>query len=393
MIAAPVRLAAGYFIYFAAVGVFTPFWSPYLAWRGFSAIEISWLLAASAAVRAVGPLLIGWLADLNHPTQVMRLAALLALASFMVLPTSASLPGFLAFSVLFSLTWNAVVPLVDVHTLTHPDAGAAGYGRIRLWGSIGFIVAAWLAGTAFQRVAYGILPGILVTLVALTLLVTLLIRPLAPPVVTAVGPGFVALLRTRAAAVSLLIAALMAISFGAYYTFFSLYLERYGYSRQMIGLLWALGVVAEIVVFAAGQPLLRRFSIRSLFLLAAGGTGVRWLLVALLVQQPLVLALSQLLHCLGFAVLHYAIVLTAQRLFAPGMESRGQTLFSSVGYGLGGTLGTLLAGMMWTVFSPRASYVSAAFIVVLAAVLAAVGLRGTALDKAPVVRDTEKSRT
>jgi PPP family 3-phenylpropionic acid transporter len=102
----------------------------------------------------------------------------------------------------------------------------------------------------------------------------------------------------------------------------------------------------------------------------------------LLVQHPFALALSQLLHCLGFAVLHYAMVLTAQRLFPETLRSRGQAVFSSVGYGLGGMLGNLLAGVIWVAFSPRASYVTAAFIVVCAAVLAGLGLRGTELDEA-----------
>jgi PPP family 3-phenylpropionic acid transporter len=103
------------------------------------------------------------------------------------------------------------------------------------------------------------------------------------------------------------------------------------------------------------------------------------------VEYPLALAFAQLLHCLGFAVLHFAMVLSAQRLFPAGLASRGQALFSSVGYGLGGMLGNLLAGVIWVGFSPRTSYVSAAFIVVLAAVLAIVGLRGTVLDSRPTI--------
>ena len=382
MISPSARLATGYLAYFAAVGVFTPFWSPYLASRGFSALEISWLLGAGAGVRAIGPVLVGWFADLNHPTRVLRLAVLFALVSFALLPAHASLWGFIAFSVLFSLTWNSVIPLYDVHTLDHLGVGSARYGSIRLWGSLGFVASSWIAGMVFQVLGYRRFPWVLGGLVALTLMTTLYIRPMRRVSGTGARQNFAASLRSRAAWVSLLVAALIAVSFGAYYTFFSLYLERHGYSRGTIGLLWALGVVAEIVVFATGHTLLHRFSIRSLFVLAASGTALRWAMVALLVQHPLALAASQLLHCLGFAVLHYAIVLTAQRLFPSGVQSRGQALFSSAGYGLGGMLGNLLAGVMWVAFSPRASYVSATFIVVLAAVAAAVGLRGTELDEA-----------
>lgn len=381
---AAARLAGSYLIYYGAVGVFTPFWSPYLASRGFSALEISWVLASAAAVRAVGPLLIGWLADLHHPTRVLRLMALVALASFAILPKEARLSGVVAFSLLFSLSWNSVSPLFDVHALSCQGGGSARYGRIRLWGSVGFILASWLGGAGFERTGYGALPVLMTTLVGLTLIATLLIRPLTsvPGAATQYVP-FGSTLLSRATIVALLIAALLAVSFGAYYVFFSMYLGLHGYGKQATGLLWALGVLAEVVVFAAGSALLRRFSIRMLFVVAALGTCVRWLIVAWWVEYPLALVVAQLLHCLGFAVLHFAMVLSAQRLFPAGLASRGQALFSSVGYGLGGMLGNLLAGVIWVGFSPRASYVSAAFIVVLAAVLAILGLRGTVLDSRP----------
>jgi len=377
------RLAAAYFVYFAAVGIFTPFWSPYLASVGFSALQISWVLGAAAGVRAIGPILIGWFADLNHPTRVLRFTALAALVCFAMLPAHPILSGFIAFAVLFSLTWNSLIPLLDVHTVSHLGAGSSRYGRIRLWGSLSFIASSWAAGMGFQWLGYEPFPWLLGALVLLTLAATLSIRPMTRLSASAVPEDFADSLRSRAAYVSLAVAALVAVSFGAYYTFFSLYLESNGYSRGTIGLLWAVGVAAEVAVFAMAHRLLSRFSIRSLFVMAAAGTALRWIAIALLVQHPWALTLSQLLHCLGFAVLHYAMVLTAQRLFPASLQSRGQAVFSSASYGLGGMVGNLLAGVIWVAFSPRASYVTAAFIVVCAAVLAGVGLRGTELDRAP----------
>lgn len=380
---APARLAASYFVYFAAIGIFTPFWSPYLASRGFSALEISWLLAIAAAVRSCGPVLVGWLADLNHPTWVLRLAALVGVASFAVLPQQSVLAGFMGFSVLYALSWTSIAPLIDVHTLAHLGSGSARYGRIRLWGSIGFIVAAWLGGAFFERMGYAALPRLMLCLVGGTLLATLLVHPIARTAGIVADAPFGASLRSRATVVSLSVAGLIAISFGAYYVFFTLYLSLHGYGKQTIGGLWALGVIAEVVVFAFGPSLLQRVSIRSLFTLAAAGTCVRWLMVALFVRYPWVLAASQLLHCLGFAILHFAVVLSAKALFPARSANRGQALFNSVGYGAGGMVGSLLAGVMWVEFSPQASYVSAAFIVVLAAALAWVGLQGTVLADRP----------
>jgi PPP family 3-phenylpropionic acid transporter len=194
--------------------------------------------------------------------------------------------------------------------------------------------------------------------------------------------AFRAGLRGRAVWVALLIAALIAISFGPYYAFYSIYLEASGYARSTIGILWALGVLAEIAVFAYGGPVLARFSIRALLIAAATATAVRWTVIALFPESIALLAAAQLLHCLGFAVLHVAIVLTAQRSFTADAAGRGQALFSSVGYGAGGMLGSLFGGLAWTALSPRATYLGAALVVSIATVCAVFGLRGTALDQA-----------
>lgn len=375
------RLSAGYFMYFGAVGIFTPFWSPYLALRGFTALDIGLLMAAAAAARVIGPLALGWIADTSgRPTSTLRLAAGSAAITFALLALASGFAGFMALMALFSLFWNSIVPLYDAHTLAHLGEARARYGHIRLWGSVGFIALSWFGGIAFEHSGYETVPLFMIVLVVATLLMTLATQPMRPHARQVRSQGFREALRSRAVIVALVVAALVVTSFGPYYVFFSLYLEQQGYSRGAIGFLWALGVAAEIGVFAQGQALLARFSIRTLFVLAAAGAAARWMIIAVLVDSAVAVAFAQLLHCLGFAVLHLAMVLTAQRLFPQGLESRGQAVFSSVTYGLGGTLGSVLAGVMWTTISPQASYLWAAFIVVLAAFFAALGLRGSALD-------------
>jgi PPP family 3-phenylpropionic acid transporter len=214
-----------------------------------------------------------------------------------------------------------------------------------------------------------------------TLAATMSIAAAPPAVHAASSTSFRSALRSRAVLVSLLVAALISMSFGPYYAFFSIYLESFGVGRGTIGFLWALGVVAEIGIFAAGGSVLAKFSIRALLTGAALATAIRWLVIAWFAQHVVLIALVQLLHCMGFAVLHFAIVMSAQRLFPPEAASRGQALFSSVGYGIGGMLGSLFGGVVWSEISPTASYVCAAVVVVLAAFCAAAGLRGTSLDR------------
>jgi MFS transporter, PPP family, 3-phenylpropionic acid transporter len=376
------RLGAGYFTYFGAVGIFVPFWSPYLALHGFSALEIGLLVSLMAAARSIGPLGLGWLADVSRrPTVVLRVAAGLAMVTFALLPLQSHLAGFACLTLLFGVFWNAVIPLYDAHALSHLDNAAAHYGRLRLWGSVGFIVVAWAAGLVFDRVGYLQVPPLMFFLIAATFLVMLTIDPMQIRSLPVRPRQLGSSLRSRTVLISLMTSALVVMSFAPYYVFFSIWLEQYHYSKAAIGALWALGVIAEIGIFFIGPTLLSRFSIRTLFIAAAAGTAVRWIAVAWLVHHPWLLALSQLLHCLGFAVLHFAMVLTAQREFPDELANIGQSVFSSVAYGAGGLIGSLLAGVIWTTISPRASYVGAAFIVVLAAICAAQGLRGTPLDR------------
>jgi MFS transporter, PPP family, 3-phenylpropionic acid transporter len=376
------RLSSAYFVYFCAIGIYTPFWSPYLALRGFDAFEIGLLLAISAGVRAVGPLVFGWFADASgRPTLVLRLAALLSVLSFSLLPLLSTLFGFIVLTVLFSFAWNSIAPSLDAHTVARLGQTSARYGRIRLWGSVGFIALSWLGGVLFEIQGYEWVPVLMMGFVVATLATTMSI--VATPAVSHahVSSSFGSTLRTRPVVIALLVAALISMSFGPYYTFFSIYLESFGFSRSTIGFLWALGVLAEIGIFAAGGSMLARFSIRALLVSAAIATALRWAVIAWFPQHVVLIAMVQLLHCMGFAVLHFAIVMSAQRLFPAAAASRGQALFSSVGYGVGGMLGSLLGGWIWSAISPQASYLSAAVVVVFAAFCAAVGLRGTSLDR------------
>ncbi len=376
------RLCAGYFMYFGAVGIFAPFWSPYLSLRGFSAVEIGLLIALVAAARCVVPIGLGWLADVTQrPTMILRVVAGFAVVCFALFPAQSGLSAFVLLSLLFGAFWNSIVPLYDAHTLSHLGRESARYGGLRLWGSIGFIVFALAGGMIFDQSGYARVPWLALVPMIAVFLVTLTLTPMAVPAgrvsLRDLGPA----LRSRAVRVALTVAALVVMSSGAYYAFFSIWLEQNHYGKSAIGLLWAVGVMAEVGIFAVGPSLLARFSIRTLFVAAAAGTAVRWMVVAWFASHAVLLTLSQLLHCLSFAVLHFAMVLTAHSEFPRGLQSSAQALFSSVAYGIGGLLGSLLAGVIWTTVSPRASYVCAAFIVVLATLCAVVGLRGTALDQ------------
>ncbi len=370
-------LAAGYFAYFGAVGIFQPYWPAHLKELGYPAAAIGALMAAFSAVRVVGPIGSAWLAD-HLPDRRPLLIASTALAAATVFALAhaealwASLLGLCAFSLFF----NGVMPVYDAHTLDRLGADAHRYGWLRLWGSIGFVVTSYGVGYALDRLGPGTVPWSLFGAVLLTALLMFAL----PPAVrgqprAAAGGTFVAALKRPALVAFLLVCFLQLASFGAYYSFYTLYLQRYGYDATTIGFYWAWGVVAEIAVFVLGPRLVRRFPLLVLLYAALAGTAVRWALVAAFPDRPAVMLFAQTLHLFGFGLFHAVTVLLAPRLLPPGSEARAQALVSSFGWGAGGIAGSLLAGALWQAAGPRSVYAGSLIIVMLAIVVAVAALR------------------
>ena len=153
---------------------------------------------------------------------------------------------------------------------------------------------------------------------------------------------------------------LMQASHGPYYTFFSIYLESFGYSRTSIGQLWALGVFAEIGVFLLIPRLLPRFGTRQLLLLAASLTTLRWLLIAVFPAYPGMIGLAQTLHAASFGLYHAVSIYLVHRLFTGTHQGRGQALYSSLSFGAGGAVGSLASGYLWKGIGPEAMFLLAA---------------------------------
>lgn len=385
-------VAAGYCAYFGAVGVFQPYWPPYLQHLGFSAAAIGVLMAVFSAVRVVGPVGAAWLADhLPDRRPLLVVAPLLAAATVVALSGAESWWAAALGLAAFSLCFNGVMPVYDAHTLDHLADEKHRYGRLRLWGSIGFVVASYAVGLAVARFGTGAVPWSLLALVLLTAVLALALPRVARRSHAPTPTGtFVAALRRPAVIAFLAVCFLQLASFGAYYSFYTLYLQHWGYDAATIGLYWAWGVVAEIAVFVFGPQLVRRFRLSTLLRAALAGTVVRWGLVAAFPDQPVVMFAAQTLHLFGFGLFHAVTVLLAPRLLPAGAEARAQALVSSFGWGAGGIAGSLLAGWLWDAAGPRSVYVVSLIIVMLALVVAVAALR-EAGDAPPSQRTNPQS--
>ena len=357
-----IRLAGFYFFFFALTGITLPYWSPYLLARGFTPSEIGTLLAVGMSTKLFAPYLWGALADRSgRRMRIVRLACSCALLSFgAVFWLPPSLPAWATMMFLFHFFWNATLPQFEATTLNHLGARAHRYSWIRLWGSVGFILSALAIGILLDRYDIQLIPHAMAVLFLALLLISRLI-PEAPNQKVAESRGTLShILRQPAVIAFLLVCLLLQASHGPYYTFFTIQAESIGYSGALTGFFWALGVIAEIGVFIAAPTLLPRYGVRFLLLLTLSLTTLRWLLTAYLADRLAVLLFAQCLHGFSFGLYHAIAMTLVHRYFTGPYQGRGQALLSSMGFGLGGALGSFLAGQSWQLFGPTLSYLWAA---------------------------------
>lgn len=356
------RLGAFFGAYFATVGVFAPYFPLYLEHRGLSALQIGYVLALAQAMRVVGPTLWGWLADHHVPRRtILRVSTLAAIVSFAPILLPGGLGLILAVVFALNVFMTAQIPIAEAIAaahLRHEKQAAARYGRLRIWGSGGFVLLVLVAGGLFDTVGVGWQPMLVLAMLA----VTAWIASGVIDVTAGQEAGVPVSVRARLAEPRVrwffLSAGLMVFAHGALYTYYSLYLAQLGYSKTVIGLFWIAGVLAEIVFFFTQGRFFARFGTFGLLAASFALAALRFFLIAEFAGSWLVLLLAQLLHAASFAVHHSASILTVQRWFPGRAAARGQSLYISVGYGVGGTLGSLVSAWLWTAIGPGSAFLA-----------------------------------
>ncbi len=351
------RIAGFYFFYYAFVGMFAPYWSLYLQSIHFDAIEIAILMSVQPVMRMIAPNIWGWLADRSGKRrEVVVAAASLSAVFYLGVFATTSFWGMLLVLGLMSFFWSASMPLVEATTLTWLGKNTAHYGRIRSWGSIGFIVAVVGLGYAFDYIA---IAWLLWAGVVCELGILLFARQIPPTEVLAHHTDSQSIrnivLQPRVLA---LFGAcfLMSVAHGPYYTFFSIYLVEHGYAKSAVGGLWALGVICEIGVFFLMPWLARRYGFTRILLFSLAAAVMRFLLIGWAVDMLLLILIAQVLHAATFGAYHAASVGLVHEFFRGRHQSKGQALFGSVTYGAGGMLGGLASGPIWQHYGPSVLY-------------------------------------
>ncbi|UBM12582.1 MFS transporter [Cupriavidus metallidurans] len=374
------RFGLFYLGYYGYVGVISPYVSLFFADRGFSPVQIGVLMACFQLSRIVGPYLWGWLSDVMHTrVKLLRLAAVTALLAFLAVPGIQSYGGMMAMMIGLNLITSAMSPLGDaltISTLRRHGAFDHRYGRVRMFGSIGFIAAVLTGGALFERFGMQAFPWLASTMLALFALVVFGMRDAADEGPRAAPPPALPLLRRPDVAWFFASAFLMMFAHAALYVFYSLYLEQLGYSKFAIGVMWTIGVVAEIVFFFYQGKLFGALALRTIlagtFVLAA----LRFGMTGYFAQYAWLMALVQILHAATFGAHHSASLKRLQRWFAGPLQGRGQALYTGISYGVGGTLGGLAMGWTWKTLAPMHTFGLAALAALIGAGCAVMSFRG-----------------
>src|SRR5690625_1234040 len=343
---------------FLGLGLHLPFWTLWLSDRGLSAEDIGLLLAVAAWIRIAATPAVGLAADRwRHRHLLIPLLALTAAGGYGGFLTAKSFLFLLILQALTFTSFMPLIPLADARTLAAGQHHGFDYGRVRLWGSLTFIVGSTGGGWLLGFTGLQLLPWLLIAVMLLIALFGIRL-PQEPLRVDHTAGGLVRLLRNRHFLAVLLASALLQASHAMLYGFASLHWRAQGLSEGFIGGLWTLGVLAEIVVFAAAPHLIHRLSPAGLLVLGGLGGLIRWPLLAI-TADPLLLLPAQLLHGLTFGASHLGVMYLITRHTPAVLTSTAQSLNAAVtgGLAMGGALYT--AGWLYETLGGEAFYVMA----------------------------------
>ncbi|EPE2230299.1 3-phenylpropionate MFS transporter [Cronobacter turicensis] len=342
-------LALSYFTYFFSYGIFLPFWSVWLSGVGVAPETIGLLLGSGLIARFLGSLLLApRVKDPSRLVFALRLLAVLTLVFALGFWFGHQTAWLFVVLVGFNLFFSPLVPLTDALAATWQRQITMDYGRVRLWGSLAFVIGSALTGKLVSVYDYRAILALLSLGVA-SMLIGMLLKPSIMPQGEArhnEAAGWPVWRRLIAenwrflACVSLLQGA-----HAAYYGFSAIYWQSKGYSASVVGYLWSLGVVAEIIIFALSKRLFSRFGARDLLLLSGVLGIIRWGLMGWTTALPW-LIVAQILHCGSFSICHLA----AMRYIAAREGSeviRLQSVYSAVAMGGGIAVMTVFAGFLY----------------------------------------------
>lgn len=342
------KLSSYYFFYFMLFGALLPYLSLYYQSLGLSAIDIGQLMGIFVGTKIVAPNVFGWLADRQGRRVLwIQITGALTVVGSLGLLMFDAFWGLALTIFMFSFFFHSGLPLFESYTMETLQQQKTRYGRIRLWGSIGFIVAVVGLGWAIDRYGITVLPAMLVSFAVLAWFSSWHVQEHAKPSQMQTGLSVSKILRQPWVVSLLVVSILIQFSHGAYYSFYSIHLTDHGYDKTTIAWLWALGVLAEIAVFFWMPKIFKHYRVKSLILLSLWLTLIRWVMIPAFPDTLWALMFAQTLHAASYGLFHAAAIHLIDEHFHGVNRSKGQAIYASTSHGLGGGLGMVVAGYAW----------------------------------------------
>lgn len=370
------RLSRFYFIYYFFVGAFVPYWGLYLQSEKFTAADIGILMSLFQISRIFAPNFWGWLADhTGKRAQWIRLTALLGLCGFTAVFWAHGFFWLFFVMAALSLFTSSTLPLAESLTLAHLATTNGHYSRIRMWGSLGFIVAAVVLGFLIDISGIASLLWFLLA-VQISLFALSYTLPEAKVAPHEHDHFSIWQVIKQPNVIALLVGcSLMVTAHGVLYNFYSIYLSEHGYSKGTIGLLWSVGVICEIGIFMLMPRIMARFSLKAILLTSLLLAVIRFALIGTSVDSLWMIVFAQTLHAATFGSFHAASVEVVTQFFKGRHQAKGQAIYNSVAYGVGGTIGGVAGGYALQYLGGQQTFILAAGFPLLGLAVIGCGLK------------------
>ncbi|HEX4856619.1 MAG TPA: MFS transporter [Limnobacter sp.] len=384
-------LALFYAAYFAFVGLYSPFLGPYLKSIGHGLDVIALALGMMQLMRIVGPFAWGWLSDhTGNRVRWIRVGTLAGLFFTALAFWQQHSPlHLILFVLLLNLSISGLVPMSDSYAMERCGGNAGQYGQVRLYGSLGFVLAVLVFGAVANQYGFKSYPLWACGMLLLGFVAALNFTADPPGIAGGAGAGaepipsgtgFRRLLLPGPMPLFWLASFFMIFAHGVFYAFFSLYLIEHRYSEMSIGGLWAFGVMCEVVFFALQSRFFHRLGLTTWLCIGFATCALRFALVAAFPELAWVVLFSQGLHAITFAAHHTATISWLRNNLPVHLVVRGQAMYATIAYGLGGSAGTFLGRLAWEIGTPAAAFALASVSGLLAL---ALGWRFSVVSREP----------
>jgi MFS transporter, PPP family, 3-phenylpropionic acid transporter len=369
----PWIIASQYFLYFSVMGMFLPYFNLYCFHIGLDGFQIGILSAARSIAIIIFPISFSLAADrfqLRKPIYIACCFISTTIWTFFI--WTVHFKWMLALSVFYGIFYAPIISFLEAMTMDTLGKEKKTYGTVRVWGSISFILTVIIMGKIIDRFAIHIIVAGIWIISFLHAFSSAKIPYHQPFPKKNQAPGLRFFLKPRIV-VFLFCAFLMLVSHGAYYGFFSIHLEKLGYSNAYIGAAWALASVAEIIAMMKSKALFKRFALEKVLIFSFAVAVIRW--VALYWTTSLVcILMTQVLHAVTYGTFHMAGILYIDKMTPDESKTMGQALNNAATYGLGLMIGFFINGYAFTRVGSAPLFLISAAIAGLGGVTLAISL-------------------